>query len=153
MPRKRKSKWQSSNLESFAREFTSAHKNMQMRINPRGELSLSGAIAKLIEPYKGEALDYNSFHSLVTYACLAWNMSILPSEDHAEMKKKIIALGPANVQDRLMMLGLINELMDRKTKLFPEVKRMIVEFKVTDRGNDFHIAIASTLEGKDVPKK
>jgi len=26
---------------------------------------------------------------------------------------------------------------------------MIMEYKVTDRGNDFHIAIASTLEKKN----
>jgi hypothetical protein len=48
------------------------------------------------------------------------------------------------------MLGLITELMDRKRKLFPHVSRMIMDYKVTERGNDFHIAIASTLESENV---
>jgi hypothetical protein len=35
--------------------------------------------------------------------------------------------------------------MNRKRRLFPHVTRMLVDFKVTDPGQDFHIAIASTL--------
>ena len=50
------------------------------------------------------------------------------------------------------MLGLLLELMERKRKLFPDVSRVIIEHKVTDRGNDFHIAIASTMEKKAAKK-
>ena len=121
-----------------------------MRINPKGEISISDAISQLIEPYKEDAPDYNSFRTLVTFACLAWNLSILPGKDHAKLIKEMLALAPANIEDRLDLLGLVTELMDRKKLLFPEVKRLIVEFKVTERGKDFHIAIASTLEEEDV---
>jgi hypothetical protein len=152
MPRKRKSKRQSSILEGFAREFTSDHTNSQMRINPKDEISMSDAISQLIEPYREDAPDYNSFRTLVTFACLAWNLSILPRKDHDKMMKQMLALAPANIRDRLDMLGLVTELMDRKKMLFPEVKRMIVEYKVTDLGKNFHIAIASTLEEQDAEK-
>ena len=152
MSRKRKSKRRSSILEGFAREYTSQHKNAQMRINPEGEISMSDAISQLIEPYRNDAPDSNSFRSLVTFACLAWNLSILPPAHREKMMKDMVGLAPANFEDRLDMVSLIIELMDRKKLLFPEVKRMIVEYKVTDRGNDFHIAIASTLEEKDAKK-
>jgi hypothetical protein len=41
---------------------------------------------------------------------------------------------------------IVKELMKRKNKFYPDVDRMIVQFKVTDRGDDFHIAVASTLK-------
>jgi hypothetical protein len=113
---------------------------------------MSDAISELIKPYRQDAPDYNSLRNLVTFACLAWNLSILPRKDHDDMMKEMIALAPTNIEDRLRMLGLVNELIDRKRRLFPDVKRMIVEFKVTDRGKDFHIAIASTLEEEDTKK-
>jgi hypothetical protein len=33
-------------------------------------------------------------------------------------------------------------------KYTPNITRMIIEYKVTDQGDDFHIAIASTLDKK-----
>ena len=113
---------------------------------------MSDAISRLIEPYRNDAPDFTSFRTLVTFACLAWNLTILPPKDRENMMKEMIGLAPANVGDRLDMLGLVTELMERKRMLFPEVKRMIVEHRVTDRGRDFHIAIASTLGEKDANK-
>jgi hypothetical protein len=48
--------------------------------------------------------------------------------------------------------AIVKELMKRKNRLYPNVNRMIVQFKVTDRKNDFHIAIASTMENKEAAK-
>ena len=61
----------------------------------------------------------------------------------------MIDLTPGDIEDRLETLNLLGELIERKRKLFPNVSRAIVEHKVTDRGGDFHIAIASTMEPKD----
>lgn len=61
------------------------------------------------------------------------------------MLDKIIKGISSRKKNRSEILEFIKELMDRKKKLFPHVSRMILEFKVTDLGDDFHIAIASTL--------
>ena len=55
-------------------------------------------------------------------------------------------------QSREDFTEIVKELMKRKNRLYPNVNRMIVEFKVTERKNDFHIAIASTMEGKETAK-
>ena len=59
---------------------------------------------------------------------------------------------PGRMEDRLDTLALLTELMERKRKLFPNVIRVIMEHKVTDQGNNFHIAIASMLDKKGAQK-
>jgi uncharacterized membrane protein (UPF0182 family) len=113
---------------------------------------MSDAISKLIEPYKDDAPDYNSFNNLVTFACIAWNTSILPEEKREEALRKMLKIIPGTLKDRHDISALLTELMERKRKLFPNVSRMIMEYKVTDQGNNFHIAIASTLKKKDTQK-
>ena len=114
-------------------------------VNPEGELSISDAISKIIAPYRDTAQDHDSFNKLVTIACAAWNATILPADKRESMLADMRNLMP-DQQSREDFTEIVKELMKRKNKLYPKVDRMIVQFKVTDRGNDFHIAVASTLK-------
>lgn len=111
---------------------------------------MSDAISLLVEPYKEDATDLEAYRTLISFACLAWNMTILPEKDRQDMLNEMTALAP-DLESRVETIALIAELMDRKHMLFPDVKRMIVEFKVTEQGNDLHLSIASTLSGKADP--
>jgi hypothetical protein len=73
----------------------------------------------------------------------------LPENKRNEVLGEMMNVLPGKMEDRLEILNLLGALMERKLKLFPNVSRMIVEHKVTDRGNDFHIAIASTMEKQE----
>ena len=150
MSRKRKKKGVSPILKDLADKVTAEGKIEKFLFNPKGEISMSDAILQLIKPYRDDAPDYNSFNNLVTIACIAWNTSNLPEKTRDEAINKMLAVIPGRTEDRLEMLGLITELMDRKRKLFPNVLRIIMEHKVTDQGNNFHIAVASTMEKKGV---
>jgi len=152
MSRKRKKKGVSPILKELADKVTAEGKIEKFLFNPKGEISMSDAISKLIEPYRNDAPDYNSFNNLVTFACIAWNTSILPEEKRDEALQKMLEVIPGKIKDRFDIVALLTELIQRKRKLFPNVSRMIMEHKVTDLGNDFHIAIASTLE-KEGPQK
>ncbi len=107
---------------------------------------MSDAISKIIEPFREDAPDYNSFKNLVSFACLAWNTTLLPEEQRAAALGKMINVLSEKTEDHIDVLKLLGELMERKRRLFPNVTRMIMEYKVTERGHDFHIAIASTTE-------
>jgi hypothetical protein len=120
-------------------------------INPEGEISISDAISKIIAPYRDAAQDYTALHKLVTIACAAWNATILPVEKRESMLADMRKLMP-DQQSREDFTAIVKALMKRKNRLYPKVNRMIVQFKVTDRGNDFHIAIASTLDEKGIAK-
>ena len=119
--------------------------------NPEGEISISDAISKIIEPYRDAAQDYKSFHKLVTVACAAWNATILPVEKRESLLADMRKLMP-DQQSREDFTEIVKELMKRKNKLYPKANRMIIQFKVTNRKNDFHIAIASTMENKETAK-
>ena len=152
MSRKRKKKGVSPILKDLADKVTAKGKIEKFLFNPKGEISMSDAISQLIEPYKDDAPDYNSFNNLVTFACIAWNTSVLPEDQRNEALGKMVAVIPGRMKDRLDTLALLTELMERKRKLFPNITRMIMEHKVTDQGNNFHIAIASTLDKKGAQK-
>ena len=149
MARKRKHKTDSVLLHDFANQVKAEKGDGKFLFNPKGEISMSDAISQLIEPFREDASDYNSFSNLVTFGCIAWNTSILPEEQRDEALGKMVDLIPGDIEERLEILNLLGELMERKRKLFPNVSRAIIEHKVTDRGGDFHIAIASTMEKED----
>lgn len=134
-------------LETFVQKVTAkAGDNTKYLVNPKGEISMSDAISHVIELYRDDAPDYHSFKTLVTFACTAWNASVLPDAKRDEMLNQMLKALPARKKDRSEALGLVKELMDRKKALYPDVTRMVVDFKVTDLGDDFHIAVASTLQ-------
>ena len=141
----------SSILKNLMREVKAKTGFTKTLVNPEGELSISDAISKIIAPYRDTAQNYESFDKLVTVACAAWNASILPVAERERLLAEMRKLMP-DQQRREDFTEIVKELMKRKNKLYPKVKRMIVQFKVTDRANDFHIAIASTMEKKETEK-
>jgi hypothetical protein len=148
MARNRKAKNKPPILENFMQQVALEQGGIKTLINPKGEISMSDAISQLIEPYRDDAPNYNSFHNLVGLACVAWNISILSPKEQAAALKDMLTAIPFNRGEQHIALDLIKEMMKRKQRLFPQVSRMIIEHKVTDLGNDFHIAIASTMEKK-----
>jgi hypothetical protein len=141
----------SSILQNLMQEVKSKTGFTKTLVNPEGEISISDAISKIIAPYRDKAQDYESFHKLVTVACAAWNATILPVEKRESMLADMRKLMP-DQQSREDFTTIVKELMKRKNRLYPKVNRMIVQFKVTERRNDFHIAIASTMENKETAK-
>jgi len=147
----RKNRSGSSILQNLMRDVKAQTGFTKTLVNPEGEISISDAISKIIAPYRDAAQDYESFHKLVTVACAAWNATILPVEKRKSMLVDMRKLMP-DQQSREDFTAIVKELMRRKNRLCPNVNRMIIQFKVTDRGKDFHIAIASTMEKKQPAK-
>ncbi len=141
----------SSILKNLMKEVKAKTGFTKTLVNPEGEISISDAISKIIAPYRDTAQDYQSFQKLVMVACAAWNATILPVEKRESMLADMRKTMP-DQQSREDFTAIVKELMKRKNRLYPKVNRMIVQFKVTNRKNDFHIAIASTMENKETAK-
>jgi hypothetical protein len=131
-------------LENFMQKVASKKGKRKYQINPKGKISMSDAITQIIEPFADDAPDFRSMQNLVTYACAAWNISV-STDDEQSAVNTLFAKLPIKQKERNETLALLHALIERKKKLFPDVTRKIVDFKVTDRGDDFHIAVASTL--------
>ena len=150
MARKRKRVADSGLMQEFVKQVKAENEDIKFLFNAKGEINMSGAIKHLIEPFSEDTPGYESFKGLVTLACVAWNTSIFPKKKREKILVEMMDVLEGNIEEQIETFNLLGELIERKRKLFPNVSRMIVEHKVTDRGGDFHIAIASTLENKDI---
>jgi hypothetical protein len=150
MARKKKRVADSELMQDFVKQVKAENKGMQLLLSAKGEINMSDAIKYLIEPFSEDAPDYESFSGLITLACVAWNTSLFPEKKREKILVEIMDVFEGTIEEQVETFNLLGELMERKRKLFPDVSRMIVEHKVTDRGGDFHIAIASTLKNKDI---
>jgi predicted transcriptional regulator len=50
---------------------------------------------------------------------------------------------PKNIKSDMM--SIINELMERKQKYFKEIKRLILEYTVEEKGENFDLSVVSSL--------
>jgi hypothetical protein len=106
-------------LENLMQEMAPERSVIKTMINPEGEISISDAISKIIEPYRKMTTDYDSFYKPVMLACAAWNACVLPSQERDAMLQDMLAALPSDPQTRTDFLGTINAPMARKKKLFP----------------------------------
>jgi hypothetical protein len=119
-------------------------KNQKTLINPQGEAKMSGIITELIEPYRQMAINRASYHNLIAIACIAWNTANLPQEQRLDnINEAINELPVATNEMRLEMTRLVLELVQRKVALFPDNQRIIVNFKINETKDNYHLGIAS----------
>ncbi len=150
MPRKRNKKSQKRSSPIFQELTLDVKAKIGLTktvVNPEGEISMSDAISNIIAPYRNAAPDYQSFQKLVSIACTAWNATFLSADNRTKMLDNMRQLMP-DQQSREDFTAIVQDLMKRKNKLYPNINRIIVQFRVTNQENGYHIAIASTLEKK-----
>lgn len=61
--------------------------------------ALSGALVRLVEPYRAEAQSYSAYGALVAFGSLAWNLSLSPASERAPASKRLSA------ESRLLILS------------------------------------------------
>ncbi len=122
-------------------------KSRQVVINPPGEVKMSEVIAELIQPFREEASSLPEYHWLVTLSCVAWNTANLPAEKRmGAINSFLDEFSAMPARDRQEITQIALDLVRRKVALFPDNRRMIVDFKVTETKNDYHVAVASTQQ-------
>jgi hypothetical protein len=123
---------------------------LKLIANPEGEAKMSGLIAELIAPYLDDAKTLDAYKNLVATACIAWNTALLPEAEWSPAINKLVSeLGAVPDEFRQDMLSIIMEMIKRKLELFPDNHRQVVNFKVTETKQNYHLAIASTLSPRN----
>ena len=56
-------------------------------------------------------------------------------------------------RDQSEMKEIIKQLIARKLNYHPKDKRRIVDYQITDLGDEYHVAVASIWEGDDMPEE
>jgi hypothetical protein len=105
---------------------------------------LSAVILDFARPLT-ENVDDGHFDIAITLAVLCWNVALLP-EDKQEQELRLIASTmakdkPSGFADEMM--SWTRWLLDRKKKLFGHDRRMVVNYTLENKGDEFHLYVAS----------
>lgn len=93
---------------------------------------------------------YNAFHTMVAITCFAWNASLVDEPERGEMVKQGVNL----FKDKTDAKGLnefsqfFYELIDRKLLLFPDDRRYVTSFDVTETKDTFLVFVISLDQSK-----
>ena len=110
-----------------------------------GAGKLSAVILEFARPLT-ENVDDDQFSTAITLAILCWNVALLPDDDQERelslLRTKMAKDKPAWwVRD---LEGWTRQLVDRKKKLFGHDRRMVVNYTITNEGDDLHLYVVST---------
>lgn len=113
-------------------------------IAPHGS-KVSERLVELVRPYLEDSMSRTEYEVLVGLGALAWNLSLLPTEDRqSELRRIGLALNAEpHMQGRTAEL--VQEFQRRKELLFPSDDRMVLEWEVEDRGCGRYLVLAASL--------
>ncbi|HID86163.1 MAG TPA: hypothetical protein EYP55_02155 [Anaerolineae bacterium] len=113
---------------------------------------MSQVLRDFVEPYLEFADTEEAYRKLLTLAVLAWNASFLSEEERQDMIDRVLSEGLSEADDELKagLKSIVNMLIRRKEEHFAAYTRRIIDFDVTDTGEGYHLAVASTLEGESM---
>ena len=145
---RRKRKRRQKPLEGLKRKLEQGPlQGQEFVIEPSGEVKMSEVLTAFIEPYIESASTEEAYRKLLMLAIVAWNAALLPEDDQQDMVDKAVEVMPAaSWAMRAYMRAIMSELIERKKTYFSEYTRMILDFELTEMGEDYHLSVASTLE-------
>ncbi len=116
--------------------------------DPAGQERMSDVLERFLEPFDDDALDYDSYEKLLNMGMLAWNAALLPEDEGREMIDEVFAKAFSPASDEVFNFAwdLIEMMIERKLRFFPDNLRAILSFKLTDMGDGFHLSVVSTLD-------
>jgi uncharacterized membrane-anchored protein YjiN (DUF445 family) len=118
-----------------------------MVTNPEGMDKMSEVLQVFVDPYLKSVTNSSQRETLFDIAVMAWNLSLTPENERQslveEMLEQLAQRGDLLAQQE--MREIIEELITRKLELFPDNRRLIVEFHLQETRNKFHLSVASTL--------
>ena len=133
---------------------TEGFENINIVDRPEGMVSLSNAIAKIVDPYKDMTESLDAYKNLIAVACIAWNIETSSSllQLNAEIEKAAQGFPDMTLRDKRDFKALIKDLIKRKQLLYPEDKRLIVNYEVSETKRDFHLEIAYAMPKEEYEK-
>jgi hypothetical protein len=117
-----------------------------MVIAPKGVPKMSEALHEFVNPYLKPEYNLKRRQALFSLAAIAWNASLMSEQSMLDnfLTESLLSQDSESQQD---VRKLIDELIARKIKYFSHIKRLIVNFEVTESRDEYHLSVASTEVG------
>ncbi|MGL5032204.1 MAG: hypothetical protein ACRC6M_00190 [Microcystaceae cyanobacterium] len=117
---------------------------------PKGLGKISEKLMEFVLPYLEATNSVEERKSLFSLAVMAWNLALLTKEEREEVLGDDL-FGLANPLDREALQTVANhkdfleELMERKLKLFAYEKRSIEDFQLAEEEDELRVMVTSSL--------
>jgi len=154
MARKRKKhapsedQFTNQHFEELQRKFTAEGKEITRDYNSHPEGKLSDRITFLTRPIleKEDSGRSDFAKTVIGFACMAWNASLLKMAERQKMIDGFLNLLTPIANDpkgKVLIQDLINELIARKLKYFPNDRRYITSYKAAVINDRLQLSVAS----------
>ena len=125
-------------------------KNYEIVDPVEGMVKMSDAIDELLKPYEHQAETMEAYEKLLAVGCMAWNAANMSeSKQDAAVHEFLRGLPGISEKSEVDMIVFMKSLVERKVLLYPNDKRMVIKYKVTENKNDFDLTIAYTTSRED----
>jgi hypothetical protein len=134
-------------LNDFERRFEQEGRfgNAKVVRNYKNAEKMSEVLLEFIEPYKHLGNNEEQYRKLISMAVVGWNMALLPENERKNVINKFAKKMKLGFWEKRDFRGVINDFVERKLKYFPDNKRYIIDFEITDLGDRDHLSVISTL--------
>ncbi len=153
----RSEKVRQETLEKFGRNLRQgplgeAFPDVVMTSN--SEVKMSKVLKLFVAPYMNQARTRNRREKLFGLAIFAWNLALMPEDERQPMINQFITrdlkISDPSIQKDTG--GLIQELLARRLECFAGNQHYILSYELNNRGNQYQIAVASTIMDQPAAK-
>ena len=118
------------------------------------EVKMSKVLKAFVDPYMKQARNRNRREMLICLAIFAWNLALMPENEWQSMIDQFITqdLKKSDPMIQKTTVECIKELIARKLEFFAGNQHYILSYELRDTGNQFHIAVASTVMNRSAAK-
>ncbi|MCI5147934.1 MAG: hypothetical protein D3916_00740 [Candidatus Electrothrix sp. MAN1_4] len=120
----------------------------KVSVNPQGLERMSDVIEEFAEPLLADCRNADEAKKAIQFAMIVWNLTLLPEkEQDNKIQEMLDALSPSDKIDAITQTRyFINLLITRKKKMFPDIKRTVIDFQLSGSGSNLRLDIASTMD-------
>jgi hypothetical protein len=117
-----------------------------MPIEPKGAIKMSDVLKQFVEPYLDNVHNLQQCKTLFNLAAIAWNAAVM-FESEEQTVDEFLEENLTTVETPIQQGAreIITQLIARKHQHFSDIKRLIMDFDVTQSGQRYDISVASTL--------
>ena len=114
---------------------------------PEGEEKMSAVILQVAEPLlKQHGKSAERVQAIISLTVAGWNQSMFPPEKQSLIEKELIEHfvpkdGPG--EDIAFLLQFMDIIVERRKKLFPDLRKIIVDYKVILSGHRLTLNVTS----------
>jgi hypothetical protein len=120
-------------------------------INPPDQEKMSEVLLDFARPLLELSDDDDHFDKVIALAAACWNAALLPQEkQEASIKGMIDIISSSGTRDDVQMAReTVRVLLERKERYFPDNKKFIADYQISNSRSRRNLLVASTLSSPD----